>query len=37
VDLVVNARPGAGQATTAALRASVLSLWDRIRQRCARS
>ena len=37
VDLVVNARPGAGQASTAALRASVLALWERIRQRCARS
>jgi ribonuclease P protein component len=37
LDLVVNARPGAGQATNAQLRASVLSLWDRIRQRCARS
>ena len=37
VDLVVNARPGAGQASTAAIRASVLALWDRVRQRCARS
>jgi ribonuclease P protein component len=37
VDLVVNARPGAGQASTTALRASVLALWDRVRQRCARS
>jgi ribonuclease P protein component len=37
VDLVVNAKPGAGQASTAALRASVLTLWDRVRQRCARS
>ena len=37
VDLVVNAKPGAGQASTAALRASVLALWDRMRQRCARS
>lgn len=37
VDLVVNARPGAGQASTAAIRASVLALWDRVCQRCARS
>jgi ribonuclease P protein component len=37
VDLVVNARPGAGQASTTALRASVLALWDKVRQRCARS
>jgi len=37
VDLVVNARPGAGQASTAAIRASLLGHWDRIRQRCARS
>ena len=37
VDLVVNARPGAGSASSAALRASVLALWDRVRQRCARS
>jgi len=37
VDLVVNAKPGAGQASSAALRASVLALWDRVRQRCARS
>ena len=37
VDMVVNAKPGAGPATTAALRASLLALWARIRQRCARS
>jgi ribonuclease P protein component len=37
VDLVVNAKPGTGQASTAALRASLLALWDRVRQRCARS
>jgi ribonuclease P protein component len=37
VDLVVNAKPGTGQASTAALRASVLALWDKVSQRCARS
>jgi RNase P protein component len=37
VDLVVNAKPGAGQANAAALRASLLALWARVRQRCARS
>jgi len=37
VDLVVNARPGARLATNAQLQASVQALWDRIRQRCARS
>jgi ribonuclease P protein component len=37
VDLVVNAKPGTGQASTAALRASVLALWDKVCQRCARS
>ena len=37
VDLVVNARPGAGQASGAAMRTSLLALWDRVRQRCARS
>jgi ribonuclease P protein component len=37
VDLVVNAKPGAGQANAAALRASLIALWARVRQRCARS
>jgi ribonuclease P protein component len=37
VDLVVNARPGAGQASTTAIRTSVLALWDRVCRRCARS
>jgi ribonuclease P protein component len=37
VDLVVNAKPGAGPATAAALRASLFALWARVRQRCARS
>jgi ribonuclease P protein component len=37
VDLVVNAKPGSGQANAAALRASLLALWARMRQRCARS
>jgi ribonuclease P protein component len=37
VDLVVNAKPGAGHANAAALRASLLALWARVRQRCARS
>jgi len=37
VDLVVNAKPGAGQASTAALRASLVALWARVSQRCARS
>jgi ribonuclease P protein component len=35
VDLVVNARPHAGQASNADLTASVLAHWNRIRQRCA--
>jgi ribonuclease P protein component len=37
VDLVVNAKPGAGQASSAMLRSSVLALFGRVRQRCARS
>jgi ribonuclease P protein component len=37
VDLVVNAKPGAGQANAAVLRASLLTLWAKVRQRCARS
>ena len=37
VDLVVNAKPGAGPANAAALRASLLALWARVRQRCDRS
>jgi ribonuclease P protein component len=37
VDLVVNAKPGAGQANAAVLRASLVALWARVRQRCARS
>jgi len=36
VDLVVNAKPGAGQAASSELRTSLLALWDRVRQRCAR-
>ena len=34
VDLVVNARPAAGKATNAEMTASVITLWNRIRQRC---
>lgn len=37
VDLVVNARPAAGKATNAEITASVVVLWSRIRERCARS
>jgi ribonuclease P protein component len=37
VDLVVNARPAAGKATNAQIVASVVALWARIRERCARS
>jgi ribonuclease P protein component len=37
VDLVVNAKPGAGTAQAAALRASLVALWTRVSQRCARS
>jgi ribonuclease P protein component len=37
VDLVVNAKPGAGTAQAAALRASLVALWVRVSQRCARS
>ena len=36
-DLVVNARPAAGQASNADLSASITALWTRIAQRCARS
>ena len=34
VDLVVNARPAAGKATNAEMTASVITLWNRSRQRC---
>lgn len=37
VDLVVNARSAASRADNAQLRASVIALWARIRERCARS
>ena len=37
VDLVVNARPAAGKASNADMKASVVALWNRIRQRCAAS
>ena len=37
VDMVVNARAAAGQATNAQIDASVIALWARIRERCARS
>jgi ribonuclease P protein component len=37
VDLVVNAKPGAGQANATALRTSLVALWARVSQRCARS
>ena len=37
VDLVVNARPAAGKASNADMTASVVTLWNRIRQRCAAS
>lgn len=37
VDMVVNARAAAGQATNAQIGASVIALWARIRERCARS
>ena len=37
VDLVVNARPAAGKASNADMTASVVALWNRIRQRCAAS
>jgi ribonuclease P protein component len=36
-DLVVNARPAAGKATSAEIAASVNALWTRIGDRCARS
>ena len=37
VDLVVNARAGAGKAASAEIRASLAAHWDRIVRRCARS
>ncbi len=37
VDVVVNARPGAGKATRAQLAASIAALFERMSQRCARS
>ncbi len=37
VDLVVNARPGAGAATRAELAASIAVLFERMTRRCARS
>jgi ribonuclease P protein component len=37
MDLVVNARPAAGKAANAEIAASVVALWNRIAQRCARS
>jgi ribonuclease P protein component len=37
VDLVVNARAAAGEASNAQITASVVALWARIRERCARS
>ena len=37
VDLDVNAKPGAGKAQASALRASLVALWARVSQRCARS
>jgi ribonuclease P protein component len=37
VDVVVNAKPGAGSATRAELAASVTKLFARMSQRCARS
>jgi ribonuclease P protein component len=37
LDLVVNARPAAGKAANAEIAASVVALWNRIAQRCARS
>jgi ribonuclease P protein component len=37
VDVVVNARAGAGKATRAQLAASLAALFERMNQRCARS
>ena len=37
VDLVVNARPAAAKASNAEMTASVLALWNWIRERCAAS
>jgi ribonuclease P protein component len=37
VDMVVNARAAASKATNAQIGASVIALWARIRERCARS
>jgi ribonuclease P protein component len=37
IDVVVNARAGAGPASNAQIAASVTALWARIRERCARS
>ena len=37
VDIVVNARAPAGKATNAQITASVVTLWARIAERCARS
>jgi ribonuclease P protein component len=37
VDVVVNARPGAGRATRGELAASITALFARMTQRCARS
>jgi ribonuclease P protein component len=37
VDIVVNARAAAGKATNAQITASVVTLWARIAERCARS
>lgn len=37
LDLVVNARAAAGKASNAEIAASIMDLWTRIAQRCARS
>jgi ribonuclease P protein component len=37
LDIVVNARAAAGKATNAQITASVMTLWARIVERCARS
>lgn len=37
LDLVVNARAGAGKATAVEIRASLAAHWDRIVRRCVRS
>jgi ribonuclease P protein component len=37
VDIVVNSRAAAGKATNAQITASVVTLWARIAERCARS